>query len=217
MLHLVGAQLPSTGHLRNAGLLDPASHAHSSWFLALIVLLAAVLVGAILPVIPTGAAVSAMAALALHRSVLSLVEVLVVGAVAAYVGDVVLYALLHSSETRVSRFLHRRSSLGKAADYIQDLGERLARHDVRTLLTSRLLPGARVPVMIAAASTKYPVHRFAVANVVPALSWALAYAAIGLAGRSVSERPWVGVLVAIGFGIVASALVSLVQRRRGNR
>jgi hypothetical protein len=44
--------------------------------------------------------------------------------------------------------------------------------------------------------------------------WALAYSAIGLAGRSVSARPWVGALVAIAFGVAASGVVGLVRRRR---
>ncbi|WP_328294458.1 VTT domain-containing protein [Kineococcus sp. NBC_00420] len=193
-------------------LLDPAAHA-DNWLWALCVLLATVVVGAVLPVLPTGAAVSAMAALAHHRSWVSLSEVVVVGGAAAYVGDLVLYAvLLKGSHTRLGRWVHRRA--GGLDDRLDDLGERLARHDVGTLTTSRLLPGARIPVMAAAAATEYPVVRFAVANVVPVACWALAYSAIGLAGRSVSDRPWVGALVAIAFGVAASAVVGLVRRRR---
>jgi membrane protein DedA with SNARE-associated domain len=192
-------------------LLDPAAHA-DNWLWALCVLLAAVVIGAVLPVLPTGAAVSAMAALAHHRSWLSLTEVVLVGGAAAYVGDLVLYTvLLKGAGTRVGDWLHGRAGLDGRLD---DLGGRLARHDVGTLTTSRLLPGARIPVMAAAAATEYPVVRFAVANVLPVACWALAYSAIGLAGRSVSDRPWVGALVAIAFGAAASALVNLVRRRR---
>lgn len=181
------------------------------------VLLLAVLVGAVLPVVPTGAAVSAMAALAHHRSWVSTTEVLVVAAAAAYAGDLVLYRLLGTSQRGLGRLLHRRGTSGHAAAHVEDLGRRLAAHDVRTLLTSRLLPGARVPVMVAAVSVRYPWRRFAVADVVPALCWAAAYAAIGLAGRSVSSRPWVGVLVAVVLGLLASALVDLVRRHRARR
>jgi membrane protein DedA with SNARE-associated domain len=192
-------------------LLDPTAHA-DNWWWALGVLLAAVVVGAVLPVLPTGAVVSAMAALGHHRSWLSLSEVLLVGAAAAYVGDLVLYALLlKGSHTRLGRRMQRRA---ERYGHLDELGERLGRHDVPTLTTSRLLPGARIPVMVAAAAVDYPVVRFAIANVVPALCWATAYAALGLAGRSVSDRPWVGALAAIGFGVVASVVVSSVRRAR---
>ncbi|WP_432541805.1 DedA family protein [Kineococcus sp. SYSU DK002] len=192
-------------------LLDPAAHA-DHWLWALVLLLAAVVVGALLPVLPTGAVVSAMAALGHHRSWLSLGEVVVVGAVAAYAADVVLYALLlRGAHTGPGRRLRRRAG---DHGHLEELGERLARHDVGTLVTSRLLPGARVPVLAAAATTGYPAVRFAVADVVPALCWAVTYAALGLAGRGVSDRPWVGVAAAVAFGLAASGLTSLVRRLR---
>lgn len=192
-------------------LLNPTAHA-DNWLWALCVLLAAVVVGALLPVLPTGAVVSAMAALGHHRSWLSLVEVVVVGAGAAYVADVVLYTvLLRGAHTRLGRRVQQRA---EAHGRLDELGERLSRHDVGTLVTSRLLPGARIPVLAAAAATGYPVVRFAVANVVPAVCWAVAYAALGLAGRGVSDRPWVSVVAAVAFGVAASGLVSLVRRLR---
>ncbi|NIZ91554.1 DedA family protein [Kineococcus rubinsiae] len=198
-------------------LLDPAAAAEGSWLAALAVLLAAVTVGAVLPVVPTGAAVSAMAALAHHRSPEALGSVLVVAAAAAWAGDVVLYALLHRSESGLTRLLERRALAGRASAHVEELGRRLVTHDVRTLLTSRLLPGARVPVMLAAASVDYPVRRFAVADVVPALTWTVAYALLGLLGRSVSDRPLAGVAVALVLGLVASSVVGLVQRLRARR
>ena len=198
-------------------LLDPAAAAQGSWLAALAVLLAAVTVGAVLPVVPTGAAVSAMAALAHHRSPGALASVLVVAAVAAWAGDVALYALLHRSESGLTRLLERRALAGRASAHVGELGRALVTHDVRTLLTSRLLPGARVPVMIAAASVDYPVRRFAVADVVPALTWTAAYGLLGLLGRSVSDRPLAGVVVAVVLGLVASSVVGLAQRLRARR
>ncbi|WP_432561563.1 DedA family protein [Kineococcus sp. SYSU DK003] len=194
-----------------AHLLDPTAHA-DNWLWALCVLLAAVVVGALLPVLPTGAVVSAMAALGHHRSWVSFTEVVLVGAAAAYVADLVLYALLlRGSHTRWGRTLQRRA---ERQGHLDDLGRRLSRHDVGTLTTSRLLPGARVPVMAAAAATDYPLVRFAVADVLPVACWAVAYAGLGLAGRSVSDRPWVGALAAVAFGVAASGAVTLVRRWR---
>jgi membrane protein DedA with SNARE-associated domain len=193
-------------------LLDPTAHAED-WLWALGVLLAAVVLGAVLPVLPTGAAVSAMAALAHHRSWLSLGEVVLVATAAAHAGDLVLYAvLLRGSRTRAGAWLHERA--GRMDDRLDELGARLARHDVVTLTVSRLLPGARVPVMAAAAGVRYPIARFAVADAVPVACWALAYAGLGLAGRGVSDRPWVGAGVAVLLGIAASGLVGLARRWR---
>lgn len=59
------------------------------WYLC--VLAGAVLLGAVLPVLPTGAAVSAGAVLASHSNPIGLVGVLIAGAGGAYVGDLIVY------------------------------------------------------------------------------------------------------------------------------
>src|SRR5207249_1535085 len=60
------------------------------WYL--FALAGAVLIGAVLPVLPTGAAVSAGAVLASHSNPIGLVGVLIAGAGGAYLGDLIVYA-----------------------------------------------------------------------------------------------------------------------------
>jgi hypothetical protein len=52
---------------------------------------------------------------------------------------------------------------------------------------------------------------------VPALTWTVAYALLGLLGRSASDRPLAGVAVAVVLGLAASGVVGLVQRLRARR
>ena len=131
--------------------LNPASHALLTAALTpsgglgperLLWLAVVVFIGAVVPVVPTGAAVSATAVLA-DQDPLVLVIVVALGAAGAWGGDVVTLILLKWGGGRV---LHRlitriRRSGGRAAR----LPERLREHDLRVLLVSRLVPGGADP------------------------------------------------------------------------
>ena len=61
--------------------------------------------GAIVPVIPTGAAVSGAAALAFHTHSLTILLVLLAGAAGAYAGDLVMYAMCRFGGEKLARRL----------------------------------------------------------------------------------------------------------------
>jgi membrane protein DedA with SNARE-associated domain len=178
------------------------------WYL--IALSGAVLLGAVLPVLPTGAAVSAGAVLAGHDKPIGLVGVLIAGAAGAYLGDLIVYAACRAGGERLARrigWLRDNASLDA-------LRVRLAEHEVTVLLTSRLIPGGRVPVLLTAGVAGYPWRRFATVDLTASLLWATMYMAIGLVGFALFDQPWEGVVAAIALVVVVSAVSSLIRSHR---
>jgi membrane protein DedA with SNARE-associated domain len=178
------------------------------WYLA--ALAGAVLLGAVLPVLPTGAAVSAGAVLASHDKPIGLIGVLIAGALGAYLGDLTVYAGLRAGGERLARrvgWLRDNASL-------EALRVRLAQHETTVLLTSRLVPGGRVPVLLAAGLAGYPWHRFAAVDLTASTLWAAVYMAIGLLGYVLFDEPWEGVVAAIALVLLVSVVSSLIRSRR---
>jgi membrane protein DedA with SNARE-associated domain len=178
------------------------------WYL--FALAGAVLIGAVLPVLPTGAAVSAGAVLATHWNPIGLVGVLIAGAGGAYLGDLIVYAGCRFGGERLAKrigWLRDNSSLDA-------LRERLAEREISVLLTSRLIPGGRVPVLLAAGLAGYPWERFALVDLTASSLWAAVYMAIGLLGYALFDEPWQGVVAAIVLVLLTTVVSNLIRRWR---
>ncbi|MFI5734738.1 DedA family protein [Kribbella sp. NPDC051587] len=181
------------------------------WYL--FALAGAVLIGAVLPVLPTGAAVSAGAVLASHSNPIGLVGVLIAGAAGAYVGDLIVYAGCRFGGEKLAK----RIGWLRDNEKLEALRERLSEHEIGVLLTSRLVPGGRVPVLLAAGLAGYKWERFAVVDLAASSLWAAVYMAIGLLGYALFPEPWQGVVAAIGLVLLTTVVSSLVQKLRHKR
>ncbi|BEP14122.1 VTT domain-containing protein [Acidothermaceae bacterium B102] len=173
----------------------------------LVSLFVVIVAGAVMPVLPTGAAVSAAAALAEQDHLALIALVVAFGAAGAYVSDLATYAVIRYAGGRatdrhgwLARWPHGQWT-GKALDHAQG---QLEAHELRTLLLSRLVPGGQIPVLVAAGLVGYSWRRYALADIVPVAFWSAMYAATGIAGRAVFPRAWEGVAA----GIVLVLLVS---------
>ena len=172
--------------------------------------------GAVVPIVPTGAAVSVGAVLAVEDHWYLLPVLIAVGALGAYVGDLVVYAGLRMAGDPLSRHVAwlredaRQAALARFRDEIE-------RHELRTLLLSRLVPAGRIPVLLAAALGGYPFRRYAIADIGAALLWSTVYAAIGVAGRSVFPKLWQGVVAAIVLVLLVSAAPAAWRRLTARR
>jgi len=172
--------------------------------------------GAVIPVVPTGAAVSVAAALSVSDNDVLVSLVIIVGAAGAYVGDVITYAVLHWAGMGLARRVRwlQADARPAALDRIQ---EQLRESELRTLLLSRLVPGGRVPVLLAAAIGGYSFRRFVIADIAATLLWAVVYSVLGLVGGSIFPEPWQGVLAAIALVIVLSLIPPLWRRLTAHR
>lgn len=179
----------------------------------LLAMLGVVAFGAVIPIVPTGAAVSVGAALTGVHHPVRLTGVVLVGAAGAYLGDLITYAVLRAAGEPLARRVGWLQA-GPAQESLARVRARIERHELRVLLLSRLVPGGRIPVLLAAALGGYPFRRFASADIAAALLWSLVYAGIGVAGASVFAEPWEAVLAAIVVVLGITLLSQLWQRRR---
>lgn len=176
-------------------------------------LLLVVAFGAIVPVVPTGAAVSGAAALAFHDHPLIVVFVIAAGAAGAYAGDLVMYAMCRAGGEQLARRLRWL----RDEEHLAAVKERLQRTQIPVLLVSRLIPGGRVPVLLAAAFLGLSWRTFVIANLPACALWSAVYAGIGVAGGSIFPEPWQSVVAAVALILVVNQSVSWWTKRREAR
>jgi len=175
-----------------------------------------VLIGALVPVIPTGALVSSAAVVAFHQGApLTLALVFVTASAAAFLGDMALYWLGRRGmkSKNGSRWLEAIRSRAPE-ERLTQAQEKLAGHGVAVLVLSRLVPAGRIPVMLACLMAEWPMRRFARGNLPACLAWAVTYQVIGILGGSLFREPWEGVVAAVALTVVISAAPSVWKRIR---
>ncbi|MFD6321608.1 DedA family protein [Streptomyces sp. NPDC058442] len=176
-----------------------------------------VLIGALVPVVPTGALVSSAAVVAFHRTApLSMLLVFATASLAAFLGDVALYWLGRRGmrSRNGSRWLEAIRARAPE-DRLAQAQTKLAEHDVTVLVLSRLVPAGRLPVMLACLIAEWPLRRFVRGNLPACLAWALTYQLIGILGGSLFEEPWQGVLAAVVLTVLISVTPGLWRHLRG--
>ncbi|MCQ4208482.1 DedA family protein [Streptomyces longispororuber] len=175
-----------------------------------------VAVGALVPVIPTGALVSSAAVVAFHQSApYSLLLVFVTASLAAFLGDIALYWLGQRGmrSKNGSRWLAAIRSRAPE-ERLEQAQDKLADHGVMVLVLSRLVPAGRIPVMLACLMAKMPLRRFARGDVPACLAWAVTYQVIGILGGSLFSEPWEGVVAAVALTLLISAVPTVWRRVR---
>ena len=161
-----------------------------------------VALGAIVPVIPTGALVSAAGVVAWHTGhPYDLPLVFVVGSIAALGGDTVLYWLASRGSGRWLERLRAKADLPR----LEAAQRRLADNGTTVLVVSRLIPAGRIPVMVACLIAGWSVRRFVRADVPAALAWSAGYLAIGVLGGVLFPEPWEGLVAVICLALLAAA------------
>ncbi|WP_354383186.1 VTT domain-containing protein [Streptomyces sp. PvR034] len=182
---------------------------------ALFVLVA---LGALVPVIPTGALVSSAAVVAFHQRSLPFGVVLVCGvaALGAFLGDVALYWLGQRGVRSRSGSRWLEALRGRATpERLEQATRKLDEHGVLVLVVSRLVPAGRIPVMLACLLARLPLARFARGDAPACLAWAATYGLIGIVGGSLFSEPWKGVALAVGLTLLISAAPAVWRRVRG--
>ncbi|MEU0949421.1 VTT domain-containing protein [Streptomyces canus] len=175
-----------------------------------------VFLGALVPVVPTGALVSSAAVVAFHQTApLSLLFVFLTASAAAFLGDIALYWLGRRGmkSKNGSRWLEALRSRAPEERLSQAQGK-LADHGVAVLVLSRLVPAGRIPVMLACLMAEWPLRRFIRGNLPACLAWAVTYQLIGILGGSLFKEPWQGVVAAIALTVAISAAPTVWKRVR---
>ncbi|MEU6125426.1 VTT domain-containing protein [Streptomyces sp. NPDC047123] len=175
-----------------------------------------VVIGALVPVVPTGALVSSAAVVAFHQTApFALLVVFLVASFAAFLGDVALYWLGRRGmrSKNGSRWLEAIRDRAPE-ERLAQAQQKLADHGVMVLVLSRLVPAGRIPVMLACLMAKMPLRRFARGDIPACLAWAVTYQLIGILGGSLFKEPWEGVAVAVALTVLISVAPAVWRRVR---
>lgn len=185
---------------------DPSALGYSALF-------GGVLIGSIVPVVPTGAVVGAAAAISVSSGSMSMPLVLLLSVIGALLGDFATFAVARAGSSAARRWVagwQSQERLAAARAQFQRRGGVL-------IVVGRLLPAGRIPVLLAAGALEYPWRRFVPAATIGCVLWAIAYAALGVLSGGLFDDPVLAsvlaallVLVLAGLG----ALVSAWRRRR---
>jgi membrane protein DedA with SNARE-associated domain len=176
-----------------------------------------VLIGALVPVVPTGALVSSAAVVAFHQTApFALLMVFLVSSLAAFLGDVSLYWLGRRGmgSKNGSRWLEA-IRVRAPEDRLARAQQKLDEHGIAVLVLSRLVPAGRIPVMLACLMAGMPLRAFARGDVPACLAWAATYQVIGILGGSLFSEPWQGVVAAVALTLAISAAPGVWRRIRG--
>lgn len=139
-----------------------------------------------------------------------LVLLIIVGAVGALAGDGLGYVIGRRSGTVVIPRLTRDERGQRRYEWASSL---LQRHGRLLIMIARYVPGGRVTTMLSAGALHYPLRRFLVTELIAVIVWAVYCSLIGFAGgASFRDHPAVGMLVAVGVGIILMGLIEVVRR-----
>ncbi|WP_329159192.1 VTT domain-containing protein [Streptomyces sp. NBC_01717] len=195
------------------GQLPPESTQQAVGYPSLFLLVA---LGALVPVVPTGALVSSAAVVAFHQTdAFALLVVFGVASSAAFLGDVCLYWLGQRGvrSKNGSKWLQVISDRA-APERLAQAQQKLDEHGSVVLVLSRLVPAGRIPVMLACLLGRMPMRRFARGDVPACLAWAATYQLIGILGGSLFPEPWQGVVAAVGLTLLISGAPAVWRRAR---
>jgi membrane protein DedA with SNARE-associated domain len=174
------------------------------------VLFGGVLLGSVVPVVPTGAVVGAAAAVAVTTDHLSLPLVVLLATLGAFAGDVITFSICRFGGPAAVRWVAR----GQHAERIEEVREQFRRHGWQIIVVGRLLPAGRIPVLLAAGALAYPWRRLLPASLLAAFLWAVAYAALGVVSGGIFDSPLIAVLLATVLVLLVGAVLNVVGARR---
>jgi membrane protein DedA with SNARE-associated domain len=174
------------------------------------VLFGGVLLGSVVPVVPTGAVVGAAAAVAVTTDDLSLPLVVLLATLGAFAGDVVTFGICRFGGPAAVRWVAR----GQHAERIEEVRGQFRRHGWQIIVTGRLLPAGRIPVLIAAGALAYPWRRLLPASFAAGLVWAVAYALVGVVSGGIFDSPLLATLIATLLVLLVGVVLNLVSGHR---
>jgi membrane protein DedA with SNARE-associated domain len=173
----------------------------------LLALATSVLAATTVPFVPTGEMVSGAAALAAN-SWGRVLLIFGIGWVCSVLGDTVLMLEARVARGRLNGWLGRR----KFGDRVKRAQLALTRNAFNAVLTARLIPGGRAPVIIALGVSRFPVRRFIAFDTAACALWAAVFATIGAVGGSLTDNPIWAMVIAIASAVSVGAVIQKLRQ-----
>ncbi|WP_329072203.1 DedA family protein [Amycolatopsis sp. NBC_01480] len=169
-----------------------------------------VLLGSVIPMVPTGAVVGAAAAVATTTDHLSLPLVILLAVLGAYLGDVLTFAVPRFGSEALLRWVERRQQ----AERLTKGREQFARRGWQLVVIGRLVPAGRIPVLLAAGTLSYPWRKFLPAGLIACVLWAVAYSLLGIISGGIFDSPLIATLLATVLVLLVTVAMTLISKLR---
>lgn len=179
----------------------------SPWLWLIVFVVAAL--DALLPFMPSDTTMIIVGVLVAPdpRTLLLLIAIGMAGALA---GDCLAYLIGRHGGTLVIPRLTRDETGQRRYQWALAM---LRRHGSLLIMIARYIPGGRVTTMLGAGALHYPPRRFLITELIATAVWSAYCALIGFAGGATfREHPAVGMLLAVGTGMVLMGLIEVVRR-----
>ena len=170
-----------------------------------LLLAASVLVGSALPFVPTGEMVSGAAAFAAH-SKFNVALIFLITWICSVLGDTVMLIEARLGRRRLQRWLDR----SKFGDRVKVAQQGLTRNAYNAVITGRLIPGGRTPVIVALGLSRFSIRKFMLVDTAACALWAGIYATLGSIGGRIATHPIWAMVVAVAFAVSVGVLVQQV-------
>jgi membrane-associated protein len=170
---------------------------------------------ALIPVLPSETAVIALGVATAGSADPRAAVLVALAAAGAFLGDNAAYLI----GRRFGRATEGRVFTGERGTRRCAWAERsLHRFGARIIIGCRFIPGGRTAITLTCGLVGYPRRQFVAATAVAAVIWASYAFFIGrLGGKVFEDRPWVGLLLALGLTIMISALIEVARRAWARR
>jgi membrane protein DedA with SNARE-associated domain len=168
------------------------------------------LLDAMAPIFPSETAVVALGVATAGSLDPRLLLLVTLAAVGAFVGDNLCYVIGRHFGPRVER---RFFASERGAEQLAWAEKTLHRFGARLIIICRFIPGGRTVVTFTCGAVGYPWHRFAGVTAISGAIWATYAFVIGrVGGTTFSDKPWLGLVVALGLAFAVSLIVEAVRR-----
>lgn len=168
---------------------------------------------AVFPVVPSETAVVALGVATAGSTDWRIGVLLFLAALGAFLGDNLSYLIGRRLEPRVDRHVRAGTKWASRRAWAE---RALSRYGARLIVVCRFVPGGRTAVTLTCGLTRYRHGTFVAATAVAAVFWATYAFSIGrLGGKAFEDRPWAGLLLALGITTAVSVLTELARRLPG--
>jgi membrane-associated protein len=164
----------------------------------------------VFPVLPSETAIITLGVATAGSADPRIVVLIALAAFGAFLGDNVVYLLGRRFGPAISKRVFAGERGGRRHAWAQ---RSLERYGARLIVACRFIPGGRTAVTLTCGLVGYPRRRFVVATACAGVIWASYAFFIGrLGGKAFEDRPWAGLLLALGAALVISALIEVARR-----
>jgi len=170
---------------------------------------------AVLPVLPSETAVITLGVATAGSADPRIALLVACCAAGAFLGDNLCYLLGRRFGPWIERRFFRSEKGAKRLAWAE---RSLGRYGMPLIVVCRFIPGGRTAVMLSCGIVRYDRRRFIIATAIAGVIWASYSFFIGrLGGKAFEDKPWAGLLLALGGTLAVSGLIELVRRIRARR